>query len=76
MKIDTNVPPPCGNYSKIANDIIETLKPGESSLLDKTDGDKIRNAFASILYKKKIKDKKFVTRFDRNCGAIRVWRIS
>ena len=43
---------------------------------DKNNGDKIRNAFASILYKSKIIDKKFVTRFDRKFGAIRVWRIS
>ena len=76
MKIDTNIPPPVINYQKIATELIQTLQPGESTLLDKTDGDKIRNAFASVLYKKKIKDKKFVTRFDRNFGAIRVWRIS
>lgn len=76
MKIDTNIPAPVGNYNKIANEIIETLNPGESVLLDKNDGDKIRNAFASIIYKKRIKDKKFVTKMDRNCGAIRVWRIS
>jgi hypothetical protein len=76
MKIDTNIPPPVINYQKIATELIQTLQPGESTLLDKNDGDKIRNAFASVLYKKKIKDKKFVTRFDRNFGAIRVWRIS
>lgn len=76
MKIDTNIPAPVGNYNKIANEIIETLNPGESVLLDENDGYKIRNAFASIIYKKRIKDKKFVTKMDRNCGAIRVWRIS
>lgn len=76
MKIDKDVLPPAGNYSKIANEIIETLQPGESVLLDKNDGERIRNAFAVILYKKKIINKRFVTRLDRSFGAIRVWRIS
>ena len=76
MKIDKDIEPPLVNYSKIANEIISNLQPGESTLLDKNNGDKIRNAFASILYKSKIIDKKFVTRFDRKFGAIRVWRIS
>ncbi len=76
MKIDTNVPAPVVNYQKIAIELIQTLQPGESTLLDKEYGDKIRNAFASVLYKKKIKDKKFVTRFDRNFGSIRIWRIA
>lgn len=75
MKIDNDVLPPVGNYSKIASEIINTLKSGESTLLDKNDGEKIRTALNNYLYKNKLIDKKFITRLDRKFGALRVWRV-
>ncbi len=75
MQIDKDVLPPVGVYKKIAEEIINTLQVGESTLLDKKDGEKIRTAMNSCIYRDKIKLKRFVTRFDRNFGALRVWRV-
>lgn len=74
MKIDTKIPAPISNYRKIALEIIEKLKPGESVLFDRIEGDKIRNALNVVLYRNQVKDKKFITRQDRQHGGIRIWR--
>ena len=60
MNIDTAIPAPISNYRKVALEIIEKLKPGESVLFDRVEGDKVRNALNVVLYRNQIKDKKFV----------------
>jgi len=75
MKIDKDVPMPTEiNYTKTAREIIDTLLPGNSVIFNKVDGEKVRRALFTTLFRNKIKDKKFITRWDRANGGLRIWR--
>ena len=74
MKVENNIPLPEEiNYTKTALEIIDILKPGESVWFKKPDSEKIRRAVFVTLYRKKISDKKFVTRTEGI--GIRFWRV-
>jgi hypothetical protein len=75
MQIDKNVPVPTEiNYTKTAREIINTLSPGDSVIFNKTDGEKVRRALYTTLFRNKIKDKQFITKWDRGNGGLRIWR--
>lgn len=75
MNIDKNIDLPTElNFTHTALEIIEKLTPGDSVFFKKSDGEKVRRALFTTLFRKKIKDKKFITRYDRQYGGIRIWR--
>jgi len=74
MNIETNIPLPTTNYRQQTIELINSTSKGQSVLFSKPEGEKMRLAISNYLYRNPHVKARFITRYDRSTGGIRIWR--